>query len=216
MFNRFIPNQRGLSAQSGGDRCSNCGSTLQRPPSIETLRNSQKAAKLTINTSINRSLPACRLCAYTTAQAIASQLPNPYEFAAAQTKIIAKIEEANSLIYNPDLDEATKAQLRMGKARLEEQRAELASQERDARRFMELKNEITQIVDLRTQGIRVDELSKALEVNQERRLAFEAEWEQEDDEGNPVAAGSYTVRGILNTEPPEKLETDPRPLVISP
>lgn len=45
---------------------------------------------------------------------------------------------------------------------------------------------------------------------------FEAEWPQQDNEGKPVPKGAYSVHGILNTEPPEKLETAPKPLVISP
>lgn len=49
-----------------------------------------------------------------------------------------------------------------------------------------------------------------------REVVFEAEWPLQDNEGKPVPPGAYSVRGILNTEPPEKLETAPKPLVISP
>lgn len=49
-----------------------------------------------------------------------------------------------------------------------------------------------------------------------RQAVFEAEWSQQDNAGKPVPPGAYSVRGILNTEPPEKLETAPKALVISP
>lgn len=49
-----------------------------------------------------------------------------------------------------------------------------------------------------------------------REVVFEAEWPQQDNEDKPVPPGAYSVHGILNTEPPEKLETPPKPLTISP
>jgi hypothetical protein len=49
-----------------------------------------------------------------------------------------------------------------------------------------------------------------------REVVFKAEWPQRDNEGRFVPPGAYSVRGILNTEPPEKLETPPKPLTITP
>jgi hypothetical protein len=48
-----------------------------------------------------------------------------------------------------------------------------------------------------------------------REVVFKAEWPQRDNEGKVVSPGAYSVRGILNTEPPEKLETPPKPLTIT-
>jgi len=53
-------------------------------------------------------------------------------------------------------------------------------------------------------------------LNPGEELEFAAEWEQVDNEGNPVPPGTYLVRGVLNTEPPQKLETEPKQLIISP
>ena len=53
---------------------------------------------------------------------------------------------------------------------------------------------------------------KALRPGEE--LVFDAEWNQRDADGRPVPPGSYLVKGILRTDPPEALETKPRPLVI--
>jgi hypothetical protein len=47
-------------------------------------------------------------------------------------------------------------------------------------------------------------------------VVFRAEWLQRDNEDNVVPPGAYSVRGILHTEPPEKLETAPKPLTITP
>ena len=49
-----------------------------------------------------------------------------------------------------------------------------------------------------------------------REVVFKAEWPQRDNQGKPVPPGAYSVRGILNTEPPEKLETALKPLIILP
>lgn len=38
-------------------------------------------------------------------------------------------------------------------------------------------------------------------------IEYEAEWELKDDGGHPVSPGMYVVRGVLNLDPPEKLET---------
>jgi len=48
-----------------------------------------------------------------------------------------------------------------------------------------------------------------------KELEFTGEWSQLDNDGNPVPPGSYRVRGILHMDPPQKLETDPKPLLIS-
>ena len=55
---------------------------------------------------------------------------------------------------------------------------------------------------------------KTLEPSQE--LTFEADWNQRDHEGRPLPPGRYLVQGVLNTDPPDKLATKPRPLVITP
>lgn len=47
-------------------------------------------------------------------------------------------------------------------------------------------------------------------------LEFGAEWDQLDNDGDPIPGGTYFVRGVLNTEPPQKLETEPKRLIISP
>jgi hypothetical protein len=47
-------------------------------------------------------------------------------------------------------------------------------------------------------------------------VEFVAEWEQRDNEGQPVPAGTYWVRGVVHLEPPERLETAPKSLRISP
>jgi Intracellular proteinase inhibitor len=47
-------------------------------------------------------------------------------------------------------------------------------------------------------------------------LQFTAAWGQRDNGGRPVPAGMYWVRGVLNLEPPERLETAPKSLSISP
>jgi hypothetical protein len=55
---------------------------------------------------------------------------------------------------------------------------------------------------------------KALSPGEE--LEFAAEWGQKDNTGTQVQPGSYFVRGILNLEPPQKLETEPKPLIVLP
>lgn len=47
-------------------------------------------------------------------------------------------------------------------------------------------------------------------------LEFAAVWEQRDNAGTPVPAGTYRVRGLLNLDPPEYLATAPTPLNIVP
>ena len=47
-------------------------------------------------------------------------------------------------------------------------------------------------------------------------LTFAAEWEQVDSDGNRVPPGTYVVRGILNAEPGQELETEPKTLIITP
>lgn len=39
-------------------------------------------------------------------------------------------------------------------------------------------------------------------------LAFEAEWNLHDNQDNPILPGYYCIRGILNVEPPGKIETE--------
>jgi hypothetical protein len=47
-----------------------------------------------------------------------------------------------------------------------------------------------------------------------QELVFEAEWNQRDDEGRPLPPGTYEVRAVLKTDPPQRLETPPKRLVI--
>lgn len=47
-------------------------------------------------------------------------------------------------------------------------------------------------------------------------VKFGAVWRQQDNDGDPVPPGTYLVRGILNTEPPQKLQTEPKRLTIAP
>jgi hypothetical protein len=47
-------------------------------------------------------------------------------------------------------------------------------------------------------------------------VEFAAEWGQRDNEGQPVPAQTYWVRGIVHLESPEQLESAPRPLRIAP
>jgi Intracellular proteinase inhibitor len=55
---------------------------------------------------------------------------------------------------------------------------------------------------------------KTLRPGQE--LVFEADWNQHDDEGRPLPPGTYEVRALLKTDPPEKLETRAKRLEIKP
>jgi hypothetical protein len=55
---------------------------------------------------------------------------------------------------------------------------------------------------------------KTLRPGQE--LAFEADWDQRDLAGRLLPPGTYLLRGVLRTDPPERLETKPKPLVIGP
>jgi hypothetical protein len=56
--------------------------------------------------------------------------------------------------------------------------------------------------------------SKTLRPGQE--LVFEADWNQHDDAGRPLPPGTYEVRALLKTDPPERLETSAKRLVIKP
>lgn len=47
-------------------------------------------------------------------------------------------------------------------------------------------------------------------------MEYDAEWPLTSNDGTPVAPGPYLVRGLLNTDPPEKLETPPKALVLAP
>jgi Intracellular proteinase inhibitor len=48
-----------------------------------------------------------------------------------------------------------------------------------------------------------------------REVVFKVEWPQRDNEDKVVSPGAYSVRGILNTDPPEKLETPQKHLTIT-
>lgn len=47
-------------------------------------------------------------------------------------------------------------------------------------------------------------------------LEFTEEWDQRDSKGNPIPSGTYAVRGLLNVEPPGKLETELSFVTIGP
>lgn len=46
-------------------------------------------------------------------------------------------------------------------------------------------------------------------------LEFATEWQQVDSWGNTIPPGTYLVKGVLNLEPPEILETESRQLIIT-
>ncbi len=46
------------------------------------------------------------------------------------------------------------------------------------------------------------------------QLEYSAEWPARDSRGTLVSPGRYKVRGVLNTDPPEKIETSPKELVL--
>jgi hypothetical protein len=45
-------------------------------------------------------------------------------------------------------------------------------------------------------------------LNPDEELEFETEWDQRDNEGNPISPGTYLVRGIWNVSPFGKLEAE--------
>lgn len=47
------------------------------------------------------------------------------------------------------------------------------------------------------------------------QLRYAIEWSGTDAAGIPVSPGSYLVTGVLNLDPPERLETEPKQLVIA-
>jgi Intracellular proteinase inhibitor len=49
-----------------------------------------------------------------------------------------------------------------------------------------------------------------------QKLVFEADWSQHDNEGRPLPPGTYELWALLNTDPPERLETRAKRLVIKP
>jgi len=53
-------------------------------------------------------------------------------------------------------------------------------------------------------------------LNPGEELEFVGEWNQLDRYGKRVLTGIYFVRGLLVTEPPQKLETEPKRLIILP
>ena len=47
-----------------------------------------------------------------------------------------------------------------------------------------------------------------------QKLEFTLEWQPADQSGAALAPGNYLVQGILNLDPPVKLKTKPKPLII--
>lgn len=52
-------------------------------------------------------------------------------------------------------------------------------------------------------------------LNSGEELEYTAEWQQVDNEGEPVPPGTYWVKGVLNLDHPVKLETAPKQLIIT-
>ena len=46
------------------------------------------------------------------------------------------------------------------------------------------------------------------------QIEVDAEWPARNARGNPVSPGRYLVSGVLNMDPPEKLQTMPREIVL--
>ena len=53
---------------------------------------------------------------------------------------------------------------------------------------------------------------KALQPGEQ--LDYTAEWPARNNRGTLVSPGRYMVKGVLNMDPPEKLETSPRELLL--
>ena len=65
-------------------------------------------------------------------------------------------------------------------------------------------------------GQAVQQILALVALSPGQELEFTAEWPQRDNAGTPVPAGAYEVRGLLNLEPPARLETSTTPLYIAP
>jgi hypothetical protein len=52
-------------------------------------------------------------------------------------------------------------------------------------------------------------------LNPGEELEFTTEWQQLDNAGAPIRPDTYFVRGVLNSDPPQKLETEPKQLIIT-
>jgi hypothetical protein len=85
---------------------------------------------------------------------------------------------------------------------------------RPAHDFIVTKPDGTEVWRLSHGGVIQDILDQK-NLNPGEELVFVAEWHQQDNEGRPVPPGKYLVRGLLNLEPPKKMETEPKSLVIS-
>jgi hypothetical protein len=48
------------------------------------------------------------------------------------------------------------------------------------------------------------------------KLEYQAKWLSQDEGGTPPSRRRYMVRGVLNMDPPENLETTPREVVLTP
>jgi hypothetical protein len=46
-------------------------------------------------------------------------------------------------------------------------------------------------------------------------LMYDVDWALQDQSGKPLSPGTYLVRGAINLDPPERLETAPKQLVIA-
>jgi hypothetical protein len=46
-------------------------------------------------------------------------------------------------------------------------------------------------------------------------IEYEAEWSAKQNDGSPAPPGRYLMRAVLNMDPPEKLITTPRELVLT-
>lgn len=64
-------------------------------------------------------------------------------------------------------------------------------------------------------GQTIQDILEEKTLNPGEELEFVAEWQQRDNQGQSAPPGKYLVRGLLNLEPPKKMETEPQSLVIS-
>jgi len=170
------------AAHTNDTECPKCHNALELPPSLEFLRASEKAPYLTFNTTIDRSVLACRHCAYSTAKQNASEISYD-RYQRAWQAIDAKVEKANELLENDDLEEDMKERLRLAKPKWADERLWLYQQGLKVEKYNELQMRITKIVDLISDGLCEEEmekdLKKVLNENRDRSAKFEVAWQKD-------------------------------------
>lgn len=85
---------------------------------------------------------------------------------------------------------------------------------RPAHDFIVTKPDGTEVWSWR-HGQVVQQILQILTLLPGEELEFTAQWDQKDNDRKPVPAGSYRMRGVLHSEPPQKLETELKTLLIS-